>query len=121
VDVPDVFTQAFVMEMDSKRFPKSGGWGCALFNYQAASDKFTADPSPADCGNTCHTAVKRKDYIFHPYQKRSTAPARDIKHAAELGACVRVALTIATIVASRVSDQRITRPAIRASTAFSCL
>ena len=45
VDVPDVFTQAFVIEKDSKRFPKSGGWGYALFNYEAASDKFTADPS----------------------------------------------------------------------------
>jgi Cytochrome P460 len=70
VDVPDVFVQAFVMEKDSRRFPKSGGWGYAVFNYDAASDKFTADPSPADCGNTCHTAVKAKDYIFHPYQKR---------------------------------------------------
>jgi hypothetical protein len=70
VDVPDVFTQAFVMEKDSKRFPKSGGWGYALFNYEAASGKFTADPSPSDCGNACHTAVKAKDYIFHPYQKR---------------------------------------------------
>jgi hypothetical protein len=27
VDVPDVFTQAFAMEKDSKRFPKSGAWG----------------------------------------------------------------------------------------------
>jgi hypothetical protein len=71
VDVPDVFTQAFVMEKSSKRFPKSGGWGYALFNYDAASDKFTADPkSPSDCGNACHTAVKAKDYIFHPYEKR---------------------------------------------------
>src|ERR1017187_10315930 len=71
VDVPDVFTQAFVMEKDSKRFPKSGGWGYAVFNYDAASDKFTADPkSPSDCGNACHTAVKAKDYIFHPYEKR---------------------------------------------------
>jgi len=70
VDVPDVFKQVFVMEKDSKRFPKSGGWGYAVFNYDAASDKFTADPSPSDCGNTCHTAVKAKDYIFHPYQKR---------------------------------------------------
>ena len=70
VDVPDIFTQAFVMEKDSKKFPKSGGWGCALFNYEAASDKFTADPSLSDCGNTCHMAVKAKDYIFHPYQKR---------------------------------------------------
>jgi Cytochrome P460 len=70
VDVPDVFTQAFVMEKDSKRFPKTGGWGYAVFNYDAASGKFTADPSPADCGNTCHLAVKSKDYIFHPYEKR---------------------------------------------------
>src|SRR3982751_2850994 len=70
VDVPDVFTQAFVMEKDSQRFPNTGGWGYALFNYEAASNKFTADPSPADCGNTCHLAVKSKDYIFHPYQKR---------------------------------------------------
>ncbi len=71
VDVPDVFKQAFVMEKDSKRFPKTGGWGYAVFNYDAASDKFTADPkSLADCGNSCHMAVKAKDYMFHPYQKR---------------------------------------------------
>jgi len=71
VDVPDVFSQAFVMEKDSKRFPKTGGWGYSLFNYDAASDKFTADPkSLSDCGYACHTPVKAKDYIFHPYQKR---------------------------------------------------
>jgi hypothetical protein len=71
VDVPDVFSQAFVIEKDSRRFPKSAGWGYAVFNYDAASDKFTADPkSFADCGHACHTAVKAKDYIFHPYQKR---------------------------------------------------
>jgi hypothetical protein len=70
VDVPDVFTQAFVMEKDGKRFPASGGWGYALFNYEAASDQFTADPSPSDCGHACHVAVKAKDHIFHPYQKR---------------------------------------------------
>jgi hypothetical protein len=70
VDVPDVFSQAFVMEKDSKRFPNSGGWGYALFNYDAASDTFAADASPSDCGNSCHVAVKLKDYIFHPYQKR---------------------------------------------------
>jgi hypothetical protein len=71
VDVPDVFKQAFVMEKDSKRFAKSGGWGYAVFNYEAATDKFTADAnSPSDCGYACHTPVKAKDYIFHPYQKR---------------------------------------------------
>jgi hypothetical protein len=71
VDVPDVFSQAFMMEKDSTRFPKSGGWGYAVFNYVAASDKFEADPkSLSDCGVTCHTTVKAKNYIFHPYQKR---------------------------------------------------
>jgi hypothetical protein len=71
VEVPDVFSQAFVMEKDSKRFAKSGGWGYAVFNYEAASDKFSADPkSLSDCGYACHTPVKAKDYIFHPYQKR---------------------------------------------------
>ena len=71
VDVPDVFKQAFVMEKDSKRFPNTGGWGYAVFNYDATSNKFTADPTAhADCGNTCHVTVKAKDYIFHPYQMR---------------------------------------------------
>jgi hypothetical protein len=72
VDVPDVLAQVFVMEKDIKRFQKNGGgWGYAVFNYDAASDKFTPDPkSLSDCGNACHTAVKGKDYIFHPYQKR---------------------------------------------------
>jgi hypothetical protein len=71
VDVPDYFTQAFVMEKDSKRFPKTGGWGYGVFNYDAVSGKFSPDAkSFSDCGNACHTAVKAKDYIFHPYEVR---------------------------------------------------
>src|SRR5262249_535738 len=70
VNVPDTFSQAFLIEKDSKRFPNSGGWGYALFNYDAASDTFTPDAAPDNCGHACHTAVKAKDYIFHPYQKR---------------------------------------------------
>ncbi len=71
VDVPDFFTQAFVMEKDSKRFPTTGGWGYAVFNYDVPSGKFSADAaSLSDCGNACHTVVKAKDYIFHPYEKR---------------------------------------------------
>jgi hypothetical protein len=70
VDVPDVPTQAFVIEKDSKRFPTTGGWGYAVFNHDPATGKMTADAAKADCGNTCHLAVKAKDYIFHPYQVR---------------------------------------------------
>ena len=70
MDVPDVPTQAFLIEKDSKRFPKTGGWGYALFNHDVATGKMTADEANADCGHACHVAVKSKDYIFHPYQKR---------------------------------------------------
>ncbi len=71
VDVPARFTQAFVIEKDSKRFPASAGWGYAVFNYDTPSRTFAADPaSLADCGHACHTAVKAKDYIFHRYQTR---------------------------------------------------
>jgi len=50
---------------------RPGGWGYAVFNYDAVSGKFTADDkSLSDCGNACHTAVKAKDYMFHPYEVR---------------------------------------------------
>jgi hypothetical protein len=71
VEVPNTFSQNFVMEKDSKRFPNSGGWGYAVFNYDPKTDAFTPDAdSLADCGHACHLAVKTKDYVFHPYQKR---------------------------------------------------
>jgi hypothetical protein len=70
VEVPDAFKQAFVMEKDSKRFPKTGGWGYAVFNYDAASNKFTPDPtSHADCGNSCHVAVKGEGLHLSPVRE----------------------------------------------------
>lgn len=70
VDVPDAPTQTFLIEKDSKRFPKTGGWGYALFNHDVAAGVMRADPATSDCGHACHVVVKAKDYIFHPYQKR---------------------------------------------------
>ena len=70
VDVPDTLKDVAFIEKDSKRFPDSGGWGYALFNYDAAADTFTPDGSGTNCGYACHTIVAAKDYIFHPYQKR---------------------------------------------------
>jgi hypothetical protein len=70
VNVPDKLKNVFFIEKDSGRFPDSGGWGYALFNYGAASGSFTPDGSGTNCGFACHTAVAAKDYIFHPYQKR---------------------------------------------------
>jgi len=70
VDVPSTYSQTFLMEKDSKRFPKTGGWGYAVFNYDPEAKTFSPDAALADCGQSCHVAVKAKDYIFHPYQTR---------------------------------------------------
>jgi hypothetical protein len=71
VDVPDTLADLFFMEKDSNRFPASGGWGYAQFDYDPVSATFSADKAgtPA-CGDVCHVAVKAKDYVFHPYQIR---------------------------------------------------
>ena len=71
VDVPDTLADLFFMEKDSKRFPDTGGWGYAQFDYDPASATFTADKAGTpNCGQVCHVAVKTKDYVFHPYQTR---------------------------------------------------
>ena len=71
VEVPDTLADLFFMEKDSKRFPDTGGWGYAQFDYDAASATYTPDKAGTpSCGQTCHVAVKAKDYVFHPYQKR---------------------------------------------------
>ena len=71
VDVPDTLADLFFMEKDSKRFPDTGGWGYAQFDYDPASATYTADKAGTpNCGQVCHVAVKAKDYVFHPYQPR---------------------------------------------------
>jgi len=71
VDVPDTLADLFFMEKDSKRFPATGGWGYAQFDYDPASATFTPDKAGTPgCGQTCHLAVKAKDYVFHPYETR---------------------------------------------------
>jgi hypothetical protein len=59
------------MEKDSKRFPDTGGWGYAQFDYDPASATFSADKAGVpNCGQVCHVSVKAKDYVFHPYELR---------------------------------------------------
>jgi hypothetical protein len=60
------------------KIPASGGWGWAVFDYDAASDTFTpgalAGKPPqgndAKCGFACHTMVKTRDYVFTDYGHR---------------------------------------------------
>jgi len=76
--VPGTQHDVDFMEKDSKRFADSGGWGWAVFDYDAASDTFTpgtlADKPPqgndAKCGFACHTTVKNRDYVFTDYGHR---------------------------------------------------
>ena len=66
------------MVKDSKRFADSGGWGYAVFDYNAASGSFTpgttAGTPPqgndAKCGFACHSRAKASDYVFTEYGKR---------------------------------------------------
>ena len=76
--VPGDLVNVDLMVKDSKRFGDSGGWGYAVFDYNAASDTFTpgttAGTPPqgndAKCGFACHTIAKKRDYVFTEFQKR---------------------------------------------------
>jgi hypothetical protein len=76
--VPGTQHDVDFMVKDSKRFADSGGWGWAVFRYDAASDTFapgtSADQPPqendAKCGFACHTVVEARDYVFTEYGKR---------------------------------------------------
>ena len=76
--VPGTLLNVDFMVKDSKRFADGGGWGYAIFKYDAVADTFTpgtqADQPPqandAKCGVACHTIVKTRDYVFTEYGTR---------------------------------------------------
>jgi hypothetical protein len=76
--VPGTQHDVDFMVKDTRRFANSGGWGYAVFKYDAASDTFTpgttADTPPqendAKCGFACHTIVEARDYVFTEYGSR---------------------------------------------------
>jgi len=68
--VPDILHDVDLMQRDSKRFPDTGGWGYAQFDYDVASDTFKPHGSGVNCGYACHTIVKAKDYVFTAYPWR---------------------------------------------------
>jgi len=78
VTVPGAQHDVDFMVKDSRRFADSGGWGYAMFKYDAASETFSpgtaADQPPqandAKCGAACHTIAKSRDYVFSEYGKR---------------------------------------------------
>jgi hypothetical protein len=71
--VPGTQHNVDFMVKDSKRFADSGGWGWAVFDYDAASDTFTPGTlagklpqgNDAKCGFACHTDGEDKRLRFH--------------------------------------------------------
>jgi hypothetical protein len=76
--VPGTQHDVDFMVKDSKRFADGGGWGYAMFKYDATSATFTpgtlTDQPPqandAKCGVACHTITKNTDYVFTEYGTR---------------------------------------------------
>ena len=87
MNAPDTLHDVNFIERDSKRFADSGGWGSALFDYDAASDTFKPDGNGAKCGYACHAAVAAKDYIFT--RTRTNEPGTGLSSLASAPAILR--------------------------------
>ena len=70
VFIPESLKDVAIMVKDSQRFAAQGGWGFGEYDYVAASDSFTPNGTGADCGVSCHTVVKAKDYVFTAFGRR---------------------------------------------------
>jgi Cytochrome P460 len=76
--VPGNLLNVDFMVKDAKRFADGGGWGYAVFDYDASSNTFKpgtlAGKPPqgndAKCGSACHTIASNRDYVFTEYGKR---------------------------------------------------
>jgi hypothetical protein len=68
--VPGALHDIDFMVRDSKRFPNTGAWGYAQFNWDAETETFKPLGTGSACGYACHTRVKAKDYVFTVYGKR---------------------------------------------------
>jgi Cytochrome P460 len=74
VKAPATLSSIGCMVKDSGRFPDTGGWGYAQFDYDSASETLTPNTSlqgnDARCGHACHELAAAKDYVFTAYGHR---------------------------------------------------
>jgi len=81
--VPGLLHDVDFMVKDSKRFADSGGWGYAVFDYDAKADTFkpgtTAGTPPqgndAKCGFACHTRSEGEGLRVHGIRQAVSRPA----------------------------------------------
>jgi hypothetical protein len=73
VTVPGKLAEVAFMLKDSKRFPKTDGWGYATFTYDSANNTWNVKGSGPDFAvpcHGCHTIVKDRDFVFTSFPKR---------------------------------------------------
>jgi hypothetical protein len=78
INVPGSIYDIDLMVKDSKRFADSGGWGYAVFKFDAATKAYAPatqthrppQANDAKCGAACHTIAKGKDFVFSEYASR---------------------------------------------------
>ena len=71
--VPGILKRVEFIIKDSRRFPRTSGWGYARFVYDPAKAVFTTYGKDAAFGQecyACHTVVKDQDFIFTKYPQR---------------------------------------------------
>jgi hypothetical protein len=71
--LPGNLAEVGVMVKNSKRFRQRNGWGYAKFQYNNASDTWTAfgdSPEFQNAWHACHTLVKARDFVWTHYPKR---------------------------------------------------
>ena len=71
--LPGGLSEVSFMVKDSKRFPRTNGWGYATFKYDKASgnwEPFGDSPSFANKCHACHTIVQARDFVFTEYGQR---------------------------------------------------
>jgi hypothetical protein len=71
--VPRELAEVAFMLKDSKRFPRTNGWGYATFQYDSATDSWKTKGENPDfvlACHACHTVVRDNDYVFTAYRKR---------------------------------------------------
>ena len=74
--VPGTQHDVDFMVKDSKRFAESGGWGWAVFDYDAASNTFTPGtlaskpPGKTDLRRQSRDGVRKRKWLTHPIRVR---------------------------------------------------
>jgi hypothetical protein len=71
--LPGPLSGVSFMVKDSKRFPRTKGWGYATFRYDETSGNWTPfgdSPSFANKCHACHTLVQARDFVYTEYGQR---------------------------------------------------